>query len=595
MILHNRYNKETGITTSELVEYDEENIERSKNIFKNLNEDGIIIGNFDNTIWLMDDEYEKIRLRFEFDELKYAKEFKNRDIYTFEQFINSVKSYMVFSVTKYSISSLNICLTSLIKYAEVTDYFNKEKSKNIDINKLEITQLRFIEGYLNFIEFDGVEYYRDLIEEHIEYNLSVCYEKNNNKDKKSSRRDLADFQSIFLFNKIIEDFWKYGDSKDKDKYLILYIWWKISNIIPLRLKEFCITPYDCIEVYGDKYYIKLRRSKIKGNKGNNTITYKIDEDYSLNKYNTTKEIYDLISKYKQITEPYRDNNNLLICYSTYRVHFVGKKYNYEEVSHINNSFRRETLSTLLKRFFIEIIQGKYNYNIVEYNDFVLQRIATLDDEGNAIEMGFKPLEDKEITMFRTGDIRHCAIINMVLNDINPILVKDIVDHENINTTFHYFGNIDELVRCISYIKYKELCKNKPSIEKSKGNRSINVSANQIFNQLEEVKSVEVDYGRCSSKNFINGKLNDCMFVDNCEDCDFFIEEKPLSKEELEIKLKILQLDIKMESQLLEELLKSYKNTSKMNEEVIRHSLKLQNSVELYYGDAVKNGGILWEK
>ena len=49
--------------------------------------------------------------------------------------------------------------------------------------------------------------------------------------------------------------------KRQELYFPLYLWWKITNIIPLRLVEFCIIPYDCIKESADgKNYIYLRRS-----------------------------------------------------------------------------------------------------------------------------------------------------------------------------------------------------------------------------------------------------------------------------------------------------------------------------------------------
>lgn len=586
MILHSEYNNETGLIVSELIEYNKDNIERSKKILENLKKNNIFFSSFNNIDWILCNEYEKVNLNFNFDEVLYIRELKNREMYKFYEFVNSVKSYIAFTLSKYTLVNINENLRKLKKYIITTDYFNKEKSNKIDINYLDMQSLRFIEGYLNFVKFDGTEYYNELLEEQSEYLISL------DKDNLSKRRCLSDFQSIFLFNKIIQDFWKYGNDSEKNIYLPLYIWWIITNIIPLRLKEFCITPYDCIEFSDNKYYIKLRRSKIKGRR-NTDVKHKIEDDYNLKRYIVTKEIADLILKYKEITQPHRQDYKFLLCYRTHR-YYIEETTNVDEF--LNNTFRRETLSQLFNRFFIKIIQNKYEYNIVTYDDFIQNRLSIINDKSSTIELEFKPLDKNEITMFRIGDIRHFALINMVLNDINPILVKELVDHENINTTFHYFGNIDELVRCMSYIKYKELCDNEYNENQVIGNLKIHISANKVFNELEEIESVEVDNGRCMSKYFIEGKLNNCVIVDGeCDICDFFIEEKSPSKEEIKMKLKVLQSDVQRQAELIENLLKTYKSIFMVDREIDRNNLRLQTAIESYQGEIIKNGRILWEE
>lgn len=596
MILYSDYDNDTGIIISKLVEYNKNNIKHGKRVFKKLKKNNIIIGNFDDVCWILNDEFNNIKIKFIFDEIKYIKEAKRRNMYTFEQFINSIKSYIVLMIKKRSLENIATCFHALKRYIIATNYFNKKSSKEIDIKKFNSTQLRFIEGYINFVEFDGIEYYTSLVEEEIE-----CVSKVENNTNENNRRKLCDFQSILLFNRIIEEFWQsVNDNCDIEKkalYFPLYIWWRITNIIPLRLQEFCVTPYDCTRKTDDeKYYIKLRRSNLKGGRSN-SVQHKIEYDYSIHEYAISKEIYSLISEYKKLTQGNRKDTDILLCYETYRINKSSSQFKVDNKRHrLNSKFVRRDLNKLLNHFFVYIVQHSFSYKLLSYSDFIDQRISTIDGENNSIDIEFKPLEDKQITVFRPGDIRHYAMINMVLNDINPILVKELVDHENINTTFHYFGNIDELVTCISYLKYKDICSKKDSTTSILGKEKVSISINKIFNQLEETKSVQVDHGRCISKYFISGKLNDCIVVDGeCENCDLFIKEKSLSKKERKERLKILESRVQEEAKLIEYLLTSYKNTSRVNRELVRNKLKLQNSIVLYSEELVKNGEFLWEQ
>lgn len=86
-----------------------------------------------------------------------------------------------------------------------------------------------------------------------------------------------------------------------------------------------------------------------------------------------------------------------------------------------------------------------------------------------------------------------------------------------------------------------------------------------------------------------------MSVDGeCENCDFFIQVKGIDKETQKSKLKMIELKIDRESELIAELFRSYKNTSKINKELIQNTLKLQNSIKIYCDKTVKNGGVIWE-
>lgn len=600
MLLYSYYDNDTGIRITESIEYKEEEIEKSRKKFKGLKDEGIIIsGNFEDSKWILSNEIHTTTLNFEFDEILYNKEAKERNMYTYKQFVNSVKSYAVLNIQKKSIQTTRQYLHVLKKYAIATNYFNEKKSKN-GLNALGPLEhfagiLHYIEGYLQYTNFDGTEYYISLLDELIDEALALA--RITSGDNK--RRSLSDFQSMMLFDRIIDDFWKRVNNNSnkelKELYFPLYLWWKITNIIPLRLTEFCVTPYDCIEESSDgKFYIYLRRTSLKGNKKGRRryVSYKLDEDYNIYKYVISKEIADSIKEYQEITKENRRDYNRLICY----VSFVKRAYHYGDKLDSNSplldrKFTRESLQHLRNRFLTRIVQNEYNYEILESDKFIEERTVGIEDNETVI-VEFKPLKDSQISAFRLGDIRHYAMINLVLSDVSPILIRELVDHEDINTSFHYFGNTSELVKCMSYIKYKEICKKEYD---RVGKNKDNITIERILNQLEYSESIEIDNGRCISKYFISGQLNDCIPNDGeCENCDFFIQEKAIGKETQKLKLKIIESRIDKEAELIANLLSSYKNTPKINKDLIQNTLKLQNSIKLYCDESAKNGGIIWD-
>lgn len=598
MLLYSHYDSDTGIKTTEAIEYNKEEIEKSKKIFKELKDKKIIISeNFEDAEWVLTNEVSKTTLNFEFDEILYNKEAKQRNMYSYKQFINSVKSYAVLNISKREMRSARQYLHFLKKFALATNYFNEKKSKNgLDVlGPLEhlAGKLQYIDGYLHYVNFEGVEHYSLLLDELIDESLAI----QNSTSQENNRRKLSDFQSMLLFDRIIEDFWKRVNNNSKKElkkfYFPLYLWWKITNIIPLRLTEFCVTPYDCIEESTNgKFYIYLRRTNLKGNKKGKYVSYKIDEDYKIYKYVISEEIADLIKEYQEITKENRRDYNRLICYVTYiKTALPSGDTLSSDSPWFNHNFTRDSLLHLRDKFLTKIVQDEYNYEILDSAKFVDERIVGIEDNETVI-VEFKPLKDNQISAFRLGDIRHYAMINLVMNDISPILIRELVAHEDINTSFHYFGNTSELVKCMSYIKYKEICKKEYD---RVGKNKDNVTVKRIFNQLEYNESIQVDNGRCISKYFIAGQLNDCIPNDGeCEDCDFFIQEKAIDKETQKLKLKIIESRIDRESNLIADLLNSYKNTPKINKDLIQNTLKLQNSIKTYYDKSVKNGGIIWD-
>lgn len=601
MLLYSYYDSGTGIRTTESIEYSEEEIEKSKKKFEELKDKKIIIsGNFEDAEWVLTNEVMKSTLNFEFDEILYNKEAKKRNMYSYKQFVNSVKSYVVLTIQRKALLTTRTYVNLFKKYIIATNYFNKEKSRNgLDsLGPIEYAsgKIQYIEGYVQYTNFEGSEYYSSLLDELLDESLAI--QNTESSSRFNNRRKLAEFQSIMLFDRIIEDFWKRvkNDSNKelKELYFPLYLWWKITNIIPLRLTEFCVTPYECIEESTDgKFYIYLRRTTLKGNKKGQKryVSYKIDEDYKIYKYVITKEIADLIKEYQEITNKNRRDYNRLICYVTYRLKVHSDKLSNDSQLLCGN-FGRDSLLNLRDKFLTKIVQDEYNYEILNSDKFVDERIVGIEANKKTVMVEFKPLKDNQISAFRLGDIRHYAMINLVMNDISPILVRELVDHEDINTSFHYFGNTSELVKCMSYIKYKEICKKEYD---RVGKNKDNVTAQRIFNQLEYNNSIEVDNGRCISKYFIAGQLNDCLPTDGeCENCDFFIQEKAIDKETQKLKLKIIESKIDKEAELIADLLKSYKNTPQINKSLIQNTLKLQNSAKIYHDTVIKNGGVIWD-
>lgn len=568
MILVQDNMNEKGIMVSDIIEYNTRIEKDTRDKFEKLKDQNIIINSeFDFKIWKITNQYKTIFSNFEFDEILYQKEFKSRQLLTYEQFVNSVKSYYILRINNYVPETLNSFLSLLKKIVKNTKYFNLnyiyKRYDNINYGTRRITSITLIKDFLEFIQINNSNLYIETFLEDIEYLNEVS---NNYVNSTSlNRRNLSDFQTLFKFDKLLNEFWNEASEEEKIYYYPIYLWWNITNILPLRPSEFLLTPYDCIKKNekGD-YTISIRRSNLKGNgrmKYRYKVTYDLEKDYRICTYPILKRIAEDIKDYKEKTKLY--NRDLLISIECY----LGKDK--EDITRKDTSFMAKDLNDLLLKFYINILSKKKNIEIVDDN-YLEEKIDDITNE--------PVLANNQIKLLRAGDTRHFAMINMILNDFNPILIKDFAGHTNINTSYHYFGNIAEVVKCISYSKYKELTQyNNDNIVY----QDDKITSNKILISMDEENkfNTKVDYGICLSEKFFNGNLEHCKIVAaECDVCDFFKRTVKETTESRKLKLDKYEENIRKEGKLLAELLRNNDNNIK---EIGESVLKIQVNATRY--------------
>lgn len=587
MILVEKIDENSGVSVVELIQYNEQATIDAVEKFDKLKEEGIIKNdNFNDTVWKVNNGYVTVCYKFDFDSILYKKESKNRNMYKYSEFLNCVKSYIITRFNDKISRTMSNCINKLRKLMEVTHYLNVNYKEhrldafNLEPQSADITEISMINDFLNYIYIQGIDVYRELFEEDLErLNIKVS---NYSKNSELNRRNLPDYQSVFLFDRLINQFWKSElTTTERAYYYPLYLWWRVTNILPLRPKEFLITPYECISKKNDKYSIAIRRSDIKG-RGLKKITHSIEGDYKLYSYPVSKEIAELILDYKRITEEYReiDGRQLLISNTLYRE--KGKfrtELDKEYISESDKIFTLPSLKNMLNNFYVNIIQKKNGFSIIDINYL----------ENKKQSSDFISLNENEITLIKPGDTRHFALINLVLNDFSPILVKDFAGHMRVDTSYHYFGNIDQLVKCVSYTKYKELCEYKVN---DVVYNVQNITANKVMNSMDSnnVFSIELDNGKCKSVKFSKSDVSDCQTVaGECEVCDFFIKTYKETREERISRLKLLQSEIRHEGKLLGTLLATYKDDIKDDKLIEESIIRLQSKTARYIQNVTMNG------
>ncbi|OAB41781.1 hypothetical protein [Paenibacillus antarcticus] len=521
---------------------EEKNIALEK--FKIYQNDGVIQTEFNDDAWILSDEKDLVTLDFSFDEV-YVKKYMNH--YSVTEFKEVFKCYISFCLGQYIIGTLQELVFNIKELLYNTECLTKIPKKR---------NLLFKTGIQDFIELMPFASEDILLEEErYKYN----YVK---------RRELAEYQSYFLFGRLLEEYWKSNATNDNKVFFYpIYLWWNITMILPVRVTEFTLTPKECVVGENGVQYFKIRRSKMKGNASRNrNITYKINEDYKIYDYAVSNEIAAMILDYKKLVKGYKESNIDSLFVNEVYVNANNKLKDY-------GFFHTKHFSRLLDVFYCDVIEKDYNYRVIPKDKL---------KETNFVGEVYK-LKVNEIVKISLGDSRHIAMQNMLLNGANILMAKEITGHENVDMIFHYSGNMKNLIRCKAYSLF-ELSKRKEIIlESVTGN-----GQDFILRGGELTKSVEVDQGKCFSPLFTQGNMEDCYAVAGiCEICNYFQGNKNrkelIKKQELKVEEKLKRLKRWISSE------KEYRNTDEYV--ILKNQLKasVENLLNAYVEELVERG------
>lgn len=328
-------------------------------------------------------------------------------------------------------------------------------------------------------------------------------------------RDLPCYQSIILLDYIINDFIQRKNISEKLRYYPVLIWWKISSVIPLRPGEVYQLPKSCIFEKNGKYYIHIERIKNK---------HKRKQYFSpiLKDFEIKEDIYYIIRDYIDYISQFDDTKYLFSIESLKK--FAGARPRDKDVKRLTQN----TMHTIYKHFKKEIIEQEYGYHIVPQG----QR-----------------KDENDIEEIRMGDVRHLAIINLMMMGYNPIYIMELAGHHKLSTQMGYYNHIDTFATAKSYV-LKEMIKNTENNLNfdDYGSGDYVLQKNLLGASYYDLPMVFDGKGRCKSKNF----PYDCVYTE-CIFCPHFIPDRNLSKEYYEELKKQNEKDLealKMELRLL---------------------------------------------
>lgn len=475
---------------------------------------------FDDNTWVMSDEKSQYTLDFSLLLMNYQFVVRQNMMIDPEQMVLACK---VYAMIQFGVHALATIVSSLRALYQLLDKLITQDIQTA-LQTMSLSVLHALADFFPLLDSSSetILYIQDVLD-------AIPPASRANK-----RRSLAPFVSYFRFSDVMTQFWEHAESEQMIRFFPLWLWWNLTTILPLRPTEFTLIPRNCLSYTTDgQAKLSVRRTKMK--KQRDVYTYRIAFDYELSTYIISQLLKEEIESYIKQTECLPEQRNLVLFRTQ-----NGENFDYAQ------------LSKLLRDFYTEIIP-KY-YTVVQHGGH---------------------LSEKEICRISLGDTRHIAMISLILQGGNPVICKELAGHEDINISSHYYGNLSQLVYCMTYELYRK--------QSRKAQKSTQIQ------QIRPIygKFAEVEGGRCYSLRYAaDGSVDDCLahwddqgMLGDCQTCKYFrAHNRTFHLEELQ-KVQAEAIDLSFEC--LKMIIKQVHLHRMDAEELDRAMAKLNNAIQAY--------------
>ncbi len=301
--------------------------------------------------------------------------------------------------------------------------------------------------------------------------------------KEPGNRDLPPFEDVLILDDCINTFFKGLSVEESIKFYPIYLWWTLTNIIPMRPIEFLRIKSDCLEKKGDgTYCITVPRYKHQSSD--------LDEVFWEQSIIVDKDIHTLINEYVLVVNAMGLQSDFLIPeLSKINTRFRGpiQKLNKEAASDVQ-------FGQLITYFYEEVVENNYN-------ELFMNRVTP-------------------------GDTRHFAIINLFLQGFNSLTIARLAGHQEIESPSNYFSHAAHFSSSAVYKLSQNKVEGEIGTKMSDGflgrrdyqvrKAKFNLETKGDFSEYRRV-----DYGFCKDKeNFPNNCVEDCRI------CEPYYEFQP---------------------------------------------------------------------
>lgn len=362
---------------------------------------------FNSNHWKLYDTVANVYCHIFFEEYKAKQKNDNKKLIT-----DVVKCWVSSLIQKnISVKSIQKSSGRINQLLDISSFF--------DPNKIEETK-DFIKVMGNRKKTDYTRTAINFIDYYQEVDSTGIYTKElweikNQSDYEIGIRELPSSQDILKFSLVIEDFFQPGMSEQEYfKYYPVYLWWKLTTIIPLRISEFCSIDRNGLSHREGDYYIKLPRKK-----QNNRRVQVLDEVYIPNSFANN------IVEYVKRTNQFGDSKTLISYKSIPNQTHLNKQIQLD-----TDIFSYRNMAHLLEMFYQEVVFKKYGYKHYGDNVYATEK-PNVESVTNVINR-----------KIRLNDTRHFAFLNLITLGYHPAEIARLGGHTSIYSQYHYHQHLE---------------------------------------------------------------------------------------------------------------------------------------------------------
>ena len=461
-------------------------VDEARKAFASMQEQGVIKRNcfFDDDVWQTTDEYSNVGLHFKFNLFSYNNNYREMISMSFAEFMDCVKAFIISFFGKNALMTIQSVLLDLRHIIATPPDLIYAVSSEISISNPHLCE-DFFTQLPNGMENEGLQRIADAMDSYAESDMST---------QKPNQRTLSDFESYFIFDEYMRRFWNMPVVPQSTKlfYAPLYLWWILTAVIPMRPREFLLTERNCLSKKDDYYYLRLRRTKLKG--GRQGVSYTLSEDYTTDTYKVPDYIGKAFEEYIKLTEdfPSTEINTLFRTVSHY------KRWGHQ-IPECSRFLTYANMRTILRYFYAEVLNSMYGLKTV------------------CLDEGIH-LEKDQISRIHLGDARHIALINLMHSGGTPMLAMYLAGHKNQEMASHYYSNVEKLIECQTYLYSHKMLS---------AGKTMQIIPYQSLPPVCPGRRLG-DSGICYSEKYQNGKFDDCKSVIGpggeigyCPACSFY--------------------------------------------------------------------------
>lgn len=170
-------------------------------------------------------------------------------------------------------------------------------------------------------------------------------------------------------------------------------------------------------------------------------------------------------------------------------------------------------------------------------------------------------DENDIEEVKMGDVRHLAIINLMMMGYNPLYIMELAGHRKLNTQMGYYNHVDTFATAKSHMLKEMIKRTGNNLDfKDYDSGDYVIQKNLLGASYYDLPLVSDGKGRCRSRDFpYECVCTECIF------CPHFIPDRNLSKEyydalkeENEKDMEALRMELKL-------LMQDYTDNKKFEE------------------------------